>query len=63
MVQHLLVKGDTKLFCTEVKCYKSDFSPLINKHWVEGYEAKCLPESENDCLIEVVFLSLKNTSR
>lgn len=57
----LLVGGDTELFGTEVKCYGSYFSPLINKHRVEGCEAKCILESENDCLIEVVFLSLKNT--
>lgn len=63
IVQSLLVKGGTELFCTEVKCYESDFSPLINKYGVEGYEAKCIPESENDYLIEVVFLSLKNTFR
>lgn len=63
MVQSLLVKGGTELFCTEVKCYRSDFSPLINKRGVEGYEAKCIPESENDCLIEVFLLFLKSTFR
>lgn len=62
-MQSLLIGSGTELFCTEVKCYGSYFSPIINKQRVEGYEAKCIPEFKNDCLIEIVFLSLKKTFR
>lgn len=46
IVQSLLVRDGTELFCTEVKYYGGYFSPIINKHRVKGYEAKRISESE-----------------